>query len=100
MRNSASIRNELRADYVINNVANKCVNRNVVVLLIEGTGVVDDTGENVRERSVATHRGSGGVESLAQLGNLPIRQSLRVAAKNNANLNVVTGPFTFNVWAP
>lgn len=89
---------EIEVSHVIKNVENTCANKRGIVLLVEGTRVVDDTGHNADKPSAATHLGRGGVGKLANLNKLPSRENLPVLAENTLSPNVVTGPFQFSVW--
>lgn len=71
IRSSSVFADKIGAGHVINNVQNKCVNSWAVVFFFEGRRVVDDTAQNVREKRVTAHLGSGGVRQFSQLDNLP-----------------------------
>lgn len=69
-----------------------------VLLLVKINPIVDDTGPNARDSSVATNLGSGVVRKIAQLDYLSSRKNLLVATKNTASPNVFTRPVKVCVW--
>lgn len=97
IRSSIDIADELRVGHAINNVANTLVNKSGVVFFGEGTRVVYDTEQNVRERSFRTLDGRGGAGKLAHHDSLLSRESLFVATANISNPNIVTRPFKVRV---
>lgn len=94
---TATIYDEVEVVHITKNVTNTLFNEVGVVLLVEGTRVIDDNLHNVRERIVATNLRSGRIVNMDKLNGLSGRRNLSVSSADTANPNLVPRPVKFLV---